>query len=83
MDVPPLSPDDDLRDFPVTLFELFPTLIWRAGMEDWQNGRGQRRARNHAPGQRHQRTGSQSADHRHGSLVSFRPGAGRPVEDAG
>ncbi|MDD3325881.1 MAG: EAL domain-containing protein [Zoogloea sp.] len=33
MDVPPLSPDDDLRDFPVTLFEHFPTLIWRAGTD--------------------------------------------------
>ena len=33
MDVTPLPHDDDLRDFPVTLFELFPTLIWRAGTD--------------------------------------------------
>ncbi len=33
MEASPLSTGDDLRDFPTSLFEHFPTLIWRAGTD--------------------------------------------------
>ena len=33
MDVPLPSAGDDLWDFPMSLFEHFPTLIWRAGID--------------------------------------------------